>query len=399
MRSKSEEGEYMDVFNRRATQTALRDRRTNAGVMLARALGATWVACLLFVGVTGCESDPCPPGQVEQNGECVDVTGDASAICGAGTYLVDGACRPDPEQVCGQGTEVQWVLDENGQPTYDFICLGTGDIVEPPECPAATPGGPICVNGFIKWLLDPDDPSQALSSLAQFESPTVSVKVYDPLLYASNPNVAPLGVGEVIHADGTFRVEDIEVPSTGFVALVVDDADETGADDFVFTGFAYSATAGQNLENADAYATSAAQNTAWSDAIGSTALEGAGCGAGDTLFDCGTWVGVFGYHEDDELAFIEGAQPQKFPGPSVLPAESIFYLDEDYESFLPGPGSTTSTGMVFYPSATLGNYTGECAADTPCDSAGYTWNQSTGTTGGAAPSAIFVQLMEPEGLD
>ena len=50
MLSRSEEGEYIDVFNRRATLTELMDRRPNAEVILARALRARFRNNLLGAG-------------------------------------------------------------------------------------------------------------------------------------------------------------------------------------------------------------------------------------------------------------------------------------------------------------------------------------------------------------
>jgi len=364
---------------------------------MVRTRWAIMLAGLFLLPGVGCiDHGPCPFGQVRVDGECTDLVGDASAICGVGTYYNphDDACYADPAEVCGPATEVQWVLDDNGQPTASFVCHGTGNIVEPPACPDAEPGGNICVNGFIKYLMDPDDPTKFMETSATFDQPTVTVLVYDPIAYATNPHAAPLGENTVVvPEDGTFKVENIPVPTTGFVALVVEDDPSTGQDNFAFTGYAYEAAAGVNLIKVDAYTVSQAQNTAWSDTIGQSALTGGGCAAGDTLMDCATWIGVYGYREDDgSLVTIEGAVPYKLP--SAVPGEKVFFLNDDYASFTPGPGSTTSTGVAFYVTGALGQYGGQCAPGTPCDTAGYTW---AGKTGGAAPGAIFVELMEPDG--
>lgn len=344
---------------------------------------------------------------MEVDGECVDVVGDASPICGTGTYYNVGedACFADPNVICGPGTEVEWVLDDDGVATNEFICKGTGNDVLPPNCEAAQPGGPICINGYIKYLLDPEDPSKVMETLAQFDAATLTVKVYDPLQYAVNPSVQPLGENNlVISEDGTFRVENVAVPPTGFIALVVDDDDGVGTDNYVFTGFAYEAIAGQNMENTDAYIVTADQNTTWSAEIGASNIQATGCptaATNDNLFGCGTWVGVFGYHEGGAMTFIEGATPQSFPGPAAVAPTKAWYLNTDFETFTSGSTAnhTTSTGIVFYPSARLGSYSGVCAAETSCEDESYTWDQVSGTTGGAAPNAIFVQLMEPEGFE
>lgn len=370
---------------------------------MVRTSWAILLAGLFVLPGVGCgDRSPCPLGQVRVDGECTDLVGDASAICGAGTYYNahDDSCYADPAEICGPGTEVEFVLDDDGLPTTSFICRGTGNIVEPPECPEAQPGGPICINGVIRYLMDPDDPTKFMETPAVFDHPTVTVRVYDPLQYATNPNVAPLGENTVVvPGDGTFKVENIPVPTAGFVAVVVDDDESTGADDFSFTGYAYSGAAGVNLLKVDAFAVSQAQNQAWSDTIGQSTLTSAGCAAGDTLMDCATWIGVFGYRDaDGNLVTIEGAVPTKFPGPQPIAGERVFFLNDDYASFTPGPGATTSTGVAFYVTASLGSYAGECAAGSPCESEGYSW-PAAGTTGGSAPGALFVQLMEPQGLE
>lgn len=366
---------------------------------------ATLLASLLVVAAAGCEKEPCPPGQVEYDGECVDVIRDATDLgCGYGTTPTEGVCRPDPDVVCGPGTEVIFEFDEQNQPTGNFFCRGTGGGALPPECPDPTPGGPICLNGYIRYLIDPEDPAKVLDTLAQFDAPTLKVVVYDPLAYAVNPNTPPLGVGEVIHAEGTFRVENVAVPGTGFLALVVEDDDSTGRDDYVFTGFAYEGAAGSNLEGVNAYTVTADQNAAWSTAIGMETYLPSNCPSAvdtTTLYGCGTWVGVYGYGEPGDFTFVEGVSPQKFPGPAVIPPDRVWYLGLDHESFVPGSTQnyTNATGIAFHPGARLGAYSGICAAGTPCESAGFAWDQVAGTTGGAAPNAIFVQLMEPEGFE
>lgn len=376
-----------------------------------RTLWKTLCMSLLLVPVSGCTDDPCPPGQVEYDGECVDLIPPDEINCGPGTYYLSAQneCRPDPA-LCGAGTEPIFLLDEEGLPTYDFYCkgIGGGDLPDPPECPVAEPGGNICLNGWIRYLLDPENPTRVMRSLARFESPSVKVVVYDPLAYNSNPSVAPLGVGEVIHEDGTFRVENVSVPSTGFLALVVVDDEESGAENFVFTGFAYGGAAGVNLEYIDAYTVTAEQNTSWTEALGGQAsITAAGCPNGastESLYHCGTWVGVFAHGEPNSgFTFIEGVQPQKFPGPNLLPLNAAFYLGEDYDSFVvpasDAESHTNSTGIVFHPGARLGMYSGKCAEGSPCETAGYTWDQGLGTTGGSAPRAIFVQILRPLGYE
>jgi hypothetical protein len=184
------------------------------------------------------------------------------------------------------------------------------------------------------------------------------------------------------------------------VALVLTDhPDSPTPGSFVFTGFAYEGAAGVNLTEVSAYAITAAQNQAWTATIGDAALQGAGCAAGDDLVACGTWVALYGYGGPGSLTQIEGVQPLRYPGPSPLSIDKTFLLDSDHQSFIqpgsPAESCTTTTGIVFYPTASLGVYGGQCCAGAPCEQSGYLWSDDA--QGGASPGAIFLQIMEPQG--
>lgn len=374
---------------------------------MARGHWITALTSLALVGQPGCDTDDCPVGQVRYDGECVDVIPtDTTPQCGPGTYLHGGVCWADPAAVCGANTEVVYVTDASGVETREFFCEGQ-QVTDVPPCPASPDGQLICVSGRARFLMDPANPCNLLQTAITFgaDATALEVAIYNPMAYAGDPTTPPLGVAEVNPQTGTWKVENIEVPSQGFIAVTL--RSKAPATGFVLTGYPYAATAGFNLEEVAAYGITADQNTAWSAALGDAALAAAvNCNAGDTLWDCGTWVGVFGYVPDDgALHPLEGIVPRNgsaAPLPA-LPLSNTFYLDDTCEGFVQpatlAASYTTGTGVVFMPGATLSTFGGTCADLTPdseCETGGYTFAPGTG---GAAPQAIFVQLQVPEGLE
>ncbi len=370
-----------------------------------RVLLTTVFASGVLLGLPACGESDCPVGQVLYDGECVDLVG-SDPQCGPGTYNDNGICRPH-EDLCGINTEVVWVVDASGIPTGEFHCEGqsTSDV---PPCPDSPDGQLICVSGWAKYFQDPESPCDIMQTPILFgpDATQIEVAVYDPLAYAAAPDpstVAPLGVADVDPVSGTWKVEDITVPATNFIAVVVRSI-EPGTE-FIFTGFPYEAAPGVNLEKVNAYGITDAQNASWSAAIGDSAIAGASnCTSGDTLYDCGTWIGVFGYeNEGGSISFLEGVVPLNGSGtpPPPIPISNMFFLDDSCEDFVQPASATdsytTSTGVAFMPGANLGNFSGTCSdqvADSECNTSGYEFPVRLG---GAAPQAIFVQLEYPVG--
>ena len=294
-------------------------------------LGA--LAVLLF-WVEACEVLKCGPGTREQNGKCVPLSmidGDGGVHCGHNTVLYGNECVPI-EEICGEYTKVEYELDDAGQPTGQFICIGeppTGE-AKPPDCPPGFgPNGEICINGYAHWVFDERGGEGAFMEqriadpAATADSTFVVVEVYDPLAYASDPdNTPPLGVGEVNPVEGTFIVHDIPVPSQGFVALVVEDIDNDASDLFALTGVPFPAVSNQHLLEVAAFGVTHDQVIRWSNQIGQQALIDTGCpepdGGGErTLLTCGTWIARYVMIEGTTMAGVLGS-PE-----GVVPEEEV----------------------------------------------------------------------------
>jgi len=372
--------------------------------MMYRNLWMTILTSLALVVVSGCNEDDCPVGQVLYEGQCVDVIPTDDPVCGVGTWEHLGFCYADPDAVCGPNTKAVFILDDAGVETQEFYCEGQR-ATDVPACPESV-DGKICVSGWAKYFMDPEDSCTLMETVIAFgpDATQIEVAVYDPLAYASNPSTAPLGVADVNPENGTWKVEGITVPATNFIAVVVRSIDPLT--EFIFTGYPYPAAAGINIEEISAFGITETQNTDWSASITTAAIGAANnCSAGDTLFDCGTWIGVFGYEEDNgSISFLEGVSPLSGPTPPPqIPIASTFFLGDTCEDFVQ-PASleesyTTGTGVVFMPGAQLGNFAGECAdldPDSECETESYEFESRLG---GAAPQAIFVQLEYPTGLE
>jgi len=373
------------------------------------------------LGSAACNPLECAEGTREEDGKCVALNqvNDNNTFCGPGSVLSGNQCLPDPDQICGPNTTVEFVLDDDGQPTEEFICVGQAGGDQPIPCPEVGTDGKICVNGWVRWLVDDggrvmETPYSEAGATA--DATRVKVYVYDPLAYASAPDpttVPPLAVAEVNPLSGTFTATGIAVPATPYLALVVDEDDGQPDDLLAFTGIPYEVGT-QNLERVTAAAITHDQVADWSEGVGgTTALQAMGCeepsGGGDhTLLTCGTWIGVFFDGTQDEPGEpVEGVAPHL--GSSPLDPTATFYMgytsadgvvfDDATAGVVWSDGDgphewTGSAGVAFYPTALLNVvYGGQCAPSTPCESQGCVFD--TSLTGGAVPGALFVQYVFP----
>ncbi|MFH2006616.1 MAG: hypothetical protein ABI333_08530 [bacterium] len=397
--------------------------KQNSAISTVIGLGLSGALAGLLLLSSGCDPVKCGEGTREADGLCVPLNpvADGGPHCGWGTLEVSNTCVPDPE-ICGAFTEVVPELDANGDPTGIFVCEGHADATDiepPPSCEDEPFGqaGEICINGWVHWLMDESEgvfmTNIMLDATAPEDATSAVVKVYDPLLYAQDPvNTVPLGIGEVNPRNGTFRVLNIPIPGTGFLALVHDDLNGEVNDDFVLVGVPYLATPSQHLTEVVAFAVTTDQMLQWTDAVGGDAmLQSINCpepeGGGErTLSSCGTWIGVFMQKRPDEgITHVEGVTPL-YPG-GLIPEDRTFYPGIDSDgSFVfddPTPGVvwtddqgphewTGRLGAAFYPTASLGNMSGQCSQGTPCSDQACLYAE---VLGGAINSALFVQWMIP----
>jgi len=357
---------------------------------------------LVAFGLTtvSCHTIECGEGTVERNGTCVAVNfPDASTgpeLCAPGSHWnADlGKCFVDPEAVCGRGTEVVW----NDEHT-EFSCVSTGE-PELPECPPST--GPICINGRLRYLIDPADPTKFLTTevrdpelLSQLE-----IVFYDPLEYAAvGSDAVPLGTADIDPDTGAYIATNISVPSQGYVGLVVRDKGWTPGSDpvlFPFTGYAYKASPNVNIENSFGVIITKQQLEDFSAALPAGFIDTA-CSLGD-IYNCGTWIGI--YREKTSGQLIDGVVP--YWGTNFkIPANRMAFLDKDNNGRLSvltagtERGYTSETGTVLYFGAELTNYFGLCDLNVP-DSRCNAWQMEFAKSlqGGSAQKTLFVEYVD-----
>jgi len=362
------------------------------------------ISFILSLGLFGaaCHQIECGEGTVELDGVCVpvnfpDATG-GPHLCAPGSHWsADMArCFVDPSAVCGRGTEVKWNEDET-----EFWCESTGE-PELPECPEST--GPICINGRLRYLVDPADPTKFLSTEIRDASLLAQLEIvfYDPLEYAAVGSEAdPLGTATIDPETGAFIGTNIAVPSQGYVGLVVRDKDWVPGQEpilFPFTGYAYKASPNVNIENSFGVVITKEQIEQFQAALPEGFITTA-CALGD-MYNCGTWIGIF--RERTTAQLVSGVIP--YWGTNFkIPANRMAFLDKDgngrHTVLTAGTerGYTSDTGTVFYFGAELTNYFGLCDLMLdPADSLCLQWEMeySKSLQGGSAQKTMFVQYVD-----
>lgn len=361
-----------------------------------------FISALLTMGfiTISCHTIECGEGTVERNGTCVainfpDATG-GPHLCAPGSHWNTelAQCFVDPSAVCGRGTEVVWNDDHT-----EFSCVSTGE-PELPECPPST--GPICINGRLRYLIDPQDSTKFLTTelrdpdlLSQLE-----IVFYDPLEYAAIGSEAQvLGTATIDPDTGAYIATNISVPSQGYVGLVVRDKGWVSGSDpllFPFTGYAYKASPNVNIENSFGVVITKSQLEELSADLPAGFIENA-CALGD-MYNCGTWIGI--YREKNSGQLIDGVVP--YWGTNFkIPAQRMAFLDKDntggFTILTPGTerGYTSQTGTVLYFGAELTNYFGLCDLNVP-DSLCNLWQMefSKSLQGGSAQKTMFVEYVD-----
>ncbi|MBN2724597.1 MAG: hypothetical protein JXR95_11050 [Deltaproteobacteria bacterium] len=365
----------------------------------------TLVLSLIFsLSFQSCHSVDCGEGTVEENGTCVplnipDVI-EGETLCASGSHWNSalGQCFVDPETVCGTGTQVVWNEDSS-----EFTCVSTGN-PELPECPEATPGGPICITGKVRYFIDPGDETKLMTS--EITDPLIldqiEIVVYDPLDYAAKGSDSePLGRATIDATLGAFIATEIIVPTQGYIALVVRDKNWTPDSDpesWPFTGYAYQATPGINIEGTYAVTITNDQLNTWqSDLETDPSFIGEACSEGH-IYNCGTWIGI--YQDEESKTPIDGVVPY-YGTNTRVPATSMAFIDKNTDGKLniltrgTDRAHTSDTGIVMYFGAELTSYFGLCdflVTDNLCND----WEMNFPKTlqGGSSQKTLFVEFVD-----
>jgi hypothetical protein len=275
------------------------------------------------------------------------------------------------------------------------------------ECPLPGADGTICINGNIKYFIDPNDPTKFLNS--EIKNPSLlnsmELYVYDPLDYAaSGSQSAPLGIG-TISPSGAFMVTDITVPSMGYVALIIRDkgwTEDLTPVNWLVTGMSYRASSGFNLENKTAFAVTAGQLDEWHAELPDGFINGA-CPQED-IYGCGTWIGIYRDPSPTTFTPIDGVTPY-YKTSFTIPSDSIAFLNKtdsgEYTQLTTGTdqNSTSETGTVFYFGAQLTTYYGLCDFDDGSSCNMWQMEFPQNNQSGSAAGSIFIQYVDGSRLN
>jgi len=145
----------------------------------------------------------------------------------------------------------------------------------------------------------------------------LDVTFYDALDFTQNPTgAAPLQVGELLLNDcGHFMARDIPTPALGYLAVAIDDDNETSADDHVLSSTCFAVAPSELVAGLQVLAVTHATDQAWTatarDPFGVTKFSEKG-------------VAFLLYHHRGEP--VPGVQPTRDPT-GVMPSDTFYFSD------------------------------------------------------------------------
>ena len=187
-------------------------------------------------------------------------------------------------------------------------------------------------------------------TLGDGEGPcSLEIALYDAVQFANGPLTAPVLLPEALSIDdcGRFRIQNIPLPGTGFLAIAVDDSAASGNADYVLSGMGFPVSSGLRRDDVVAYAVRTATDQQWT----SDALDPFG---GATFSEVGVYMPTFLY-ENTPVA-----------GVSIAGTEDYYFSDtaDTRHSIDPVLTATGANGTgLFVNGGLFGNPSGGEPAD------------------------------------
>jgi len=315
----------------------------------------------------------CGPGTVEQNGECV-TGGTPIQNCPDGGVVIGGTCYP---VICGANT----VFDPATK-----TCIGNGGgMTSGCATTCSAPGSStVCVTGTAKFFITPTTGTDAVPPTATSQA---KVRVYDPIAFATNPNIPPVATVPV-EMNGCFIADGVPRFSSGLVAVSVDDMDAPGPQGtYAVMGSGAILRTNQNVTGLTAYALLNTEVAMWQAQVdmAGPAPQPPGCAQG--LVGCGAWIGD--YVSMDGMNHVAGVRPTR-PGDDPL-TTNVFCFGADRATISPTAKITSSVGMCIISPDSVEGHAGTCVTP-PCMCGATPCNPTfTASTGGTAPGVFFYQ--------
>src|SRR5262245_10076515 len=300
----------------------------------------------------------CGVGTVERNDVCVPATGPLTQ-CPDGSVGLGGICYPS---ICGRDTKFDPVTR---------TCVGIGNPVVGCSTICSAPSmDSVCATGTVFDFVSGQQILPTATSHAR-------VLVFDPIAFSTNPgSTLPLKV-TAIENQGCFLADGIVRPSSGLIAVAIDDDSGDATFETIAVGAILEPNA--NVTGMKAYALKHSDVAAWQQNV----TLPAGC---SSLTQCGVWIGLF---LDAGLHPVANASPSR-PSDDP-PPENVF-------CFQGGPGALTNgdvsdfSGMCAIVNDNIENHTAVCGpggckcGSPPGTACSPNWMGASGTMqGGSAP--------------
>lgn len=349
----------------------------------------------ILVLQTGCKETECGEGTIERDGRCEpsDTTIDTGK-CGLNTIAVGDQCVPmfDPT-VCDPAT----TDEELDSSTNVITCVGTGGggCGAPIPCPQPSPGKQtICgqlynIENNENFASDTSMGVRCDPSAPATSGPcALRVNAYDALAFATNPQTAPLVVGDTYIDDcGRFRLSDV-TPPTGapFIALGIDDIDPTkagpgGASNAA--GVALPVAANMASKDVELFAVPAATTTKWAMTGGPTIANG-------------IYVMIFRQKRapsrltQANVLVLKLTNQQPPPGPTMSTDHYFVKTDVQRERIDAAENTTGANGTALVTNVSLMDaYTGNPSGNLPPECR---WSAHIAAT---VAGVVFVQILRP----
>lgn len=342
---------------------------------------------LLPALATGCKEIDCGVGTTQRDGICVPANETiGTAKCGPGTTLQGDSCAPTlAPAVCDPATTSS-ETDSAGV----IRCVGRGGgtgCAARLDCSAPADGKhTICGQLYdfetMQPYADPGAVGTRCAAGATSGPCAIGVRAFDALMFATNPSATPPLATDPLYMDdcGRFRVAEIPVPTTGLVALGIDDATQGPGGLTNAVGVATLATANTSTPDLDGYIVRKSTTDAWVQ-------------AGAPNIGNGYYIPVFRGHRSglDTVAGVTvtyGLATALPPTQTDVNRDFYFPPEATARTTLATANMTGANGTAVFSGATLTErYSGQGSLPANCR-----WDIHAGAS---TPGVVFIQVYRP----
>jgi hypothetical protein len=345
---------------------------------------------------TGCKDTTCGTGTIDDNGTCTPADETVgTAQCGAFTILEGDQCVPMfPPTQCDPSTTTEMTDPTTGVVT----CIGTGGggCSAPFACPKPTSGKQTICGQLYDFennsLLQGSNQSGTQGTTATASGPcALQILAFDATAFAMNPTTTePLATDPIYIDDcGRYRVPNITLSGTPFVALGIDDAGMPlgPGGTTVTTGVALPQQPNAAITNFEAYTIDEGTVGEWTS-------------TGGPMLTDGIYAGVFRTHVCATSDAMCTGDPQATQGGVTFTKSSVAEPSQDYyfmtetthDHIDPAATATSINGTVLFTGASVADGLIYSGTGGITDTANCKWESHAAAS---LPGIVFFQIYRP----